>query len=80
MQLKNKAGVSAARTRNGRKDTCLLGKNEVFERFYLWSLSANDGEACEPLCSRLRRYAGAVHKFQGPYKPYIAIAVQVLTS
>ena len=34
-------------------------KNEVFERFYLWSLSANDGEACEPICSRLRRYAGS---------------------
>ena len=32
--------------------------SEVFERFYLWSLSAFDGEPFEPLSSRLRGYAG----------------------
>lgn len=31
----------------------------VFERFYLWSLSALDGDPFEPLCSRLRHYAGS---------------------
>lgn len=31
----------------------------VFERFYLWSLSALHGDPFEPLCSRLRRYAGS---------------------
>ncbi|CAK9062550.1 unnamed protein product [Durusdinium trenchii] len=31
----------------------------VFERFYLWSLSALDGEPFEPLSTRLRNYAGS---------------------
>eukprot|EP00913_Durusdinium_trenchii_P030618 g28675.t1 len=32
---------------------------KVFERFYLWSLSALDGEPFEPLSTRLRNYAGS---------------------